>query len=104
MQFILIHRPRGVFPLEISKASIELAKKLEAKPEALVPEGKLLSSYSSRSGMAIFCVWDVLKAENLMPLCEQMAVSGWDTEFIPAEKVSVAIPKWEKALAEASRR
>jgi len=103
MEFILIHRPRGPLPLEISKQVAEFGKKINMTPGEVVPGGKLLASYHARCEDAVFCIWDVPNAENLMPALEQLTLLGYDTQVIPAEKVSDAIPKWEKALAEASK-
>jgi hypothetical protein len=100
MEFILIHRPRGPLPPELIKASLEFGKNVEK----MVPGGKLLSSYSARSQTAIFCIWSVPNAEMLMPVTEQMSYMAWDTEVIPAEKTTDAIPKMEKALAQAMKK
>lgn len=104
MEFILIHRLIGPLPPEITKAAIEFAKKLLEKPGELVPGGKLIAAYGARCESLAVCIWDVPNAENLMLAFEQLSLLGWNTEVIPAEKMEVAIPKLEKALAEAAKK
>lgn len=104
MEFILIHRPIGPLPPEFMKAGIEFAKKLLEKPEELVPGGKLIAAYGARCESLVVCIWDVPNAENLIPAFEQLNLLGWNTEVIPAEKMEVSIPKFEKALAEAAKK
>jgi len=104
MEIILIHRPRGLLPPELVKASIELGKELNVKTEKAVPGGKLVASYAACGQMCIFCVWDVPRVDNLMPLCGQMTWLGWDTEVIPVQKMKDALPAMEKALAEMAKK
>jgi len=104
MEVIIIHRPRGPLPPEISMAAVQLAKKVIAKPEELVPGGKPIAIYAARCQELVVCIWDVPNVENLVPVSEQLSYLGWDTEIIPAEKMSDAIPKYEKALAEAMKK
>jgi len=98
MEFILLHRPRGLLAPENMKASMEIGKKIKE-----LYGGKPMLSYVARSEMLIVCIVDVPNAENLMPVCEQMNFLGWNTEVIPVDKAEVAIPKMEKALAEAAK-
>jgi len=104
MEFILIHRARGLIPPENEKAIVELAKKLIEKPEELVPGGKVIAAYAARCKDLVVCIWDVPKAENLVPAFEQLANLGYDTEIIPAEKWSESISKYEKTLVEALKK
>lgn len=94
MEFILLHRPVGVLPLENMKAYSELGKKILSRGKSI--------SYVARSQALIVCIVDVPNAEDLMPVCEQMNFLGINTEVIPVEKAEVAGAKWEKALAEAA--
>ena len=98
MEYILIHRPRGLIPPEIWKTIVELTKKLNEKPEEIVPGGKIMAAYTARCKAFVVCIWDVPSAESLMPAFEQLSDLGVDTEIIPAEKVSDALLKWEKTL------
>ena len=43
MEVLLIHRLNGVVPPEMMAASLEIGKKLNFKPEELVPGGKLIA-------------------------------------------------------------
>ena len=98
MEVLLIHRLNGVVPPEMMAASLEIGKKLNFKPEELVPGGKLIAAYSARALSMVVCLWEVPNVEALMPPLEQMNMLGWNTETIPVEKMEVAIPKFEKAL------
>jgi hypothetical protein len=98
MEVLLIHKPIGMLPPEMWTASVEVGKKLEANPGAIVPGGKMIASYSARGLSSIFCIWEVPSMEALMPLVEQMNMLGWETDTIPVDKMKVAIPKFEKAL------
>lgn len=97
MEVLLIHRPIGVLPREWGAASMDIGKKILAKPGELVPGGKLIAAYGARALHKMFCTWEVPSMEALMPLLEQMKVLGWDTDTIPVEKMEVALPKVEKA-------
>ena len=98
MEVLLIHRLNGVVPPEMMAAGLEIGKKLTFNPEGLVPEGKVIASYSARALSMVVCLWEVPSMEALMPTLEQMNMHGWNTDTIPVEKMEVAIPKFEKAL------
>ncbi len=100
MEIILMHRPRGALPLELSKMAVEIGKKFIAKPEEFVPGGKLIGAFMGRVEELIFCIWDVPSVESLMPFFEKVKNMGWDTTVIPVDKFSEGIAKAEKALAE----
>jgi hypothetical protein len=100
MEFVLLHRPISYLPLENMKASAELAK----KARELFPGIKPIARYVARSESLVVCIVDVPNVENLVSFCEQMNLLGVNTEIIPVEKMEVAIPKMEKALAEAAKR
>ena len=103
MEFILIHRSPRPLPPEIMKASFELGKKLNTKPEEVAPGCKLVASYHAKCQGLIFCIWDAPSLDSLMPPMEQLSLLGYDTEVIPADKMSDALPKFEKAMAEAMK-
>jgi hypothetical protein len=63
-----------------------------------VPGGKLIASYASRAKSFTVCIWDAPSAEAFFPLLEQIALAGWDTEIMPAEKMTVYIEKLATAL------
>ena len=98
MEFVLVHKPVGMLPPEVMKLTIEMAKKLAAKPEEFVPKGKLIASYYAIGAQAIYCIWDVPNVEALAPVLRQMSIVGWNTEVIPAQKAEVAIANIEKAM------
>ena len=98
MEFILIHKPRGIISAEVMAATIEQAGKLMAKPDDFVPGGKLIASYVPRGKSMIFCVWDAPGVEALCPFVDQLEMVGWDTDIMPAEKTAVHIEKLAKAL------
>ncbi|MBA7687027.1 hypothetical protein ES703_95487 [subsurface metagenome] len=98
MEVLLIHKLIGVVPPEMMAASIDIGKKLVAKPGEFVPGGKLIAAYGARALSMIVCLWEVPSMEALMPVLEQMNMLGWDTDTIPVEKMEVALPKFEKAL------
>jgi hypothetical protein len=98
MEFILIHKPRGIFSPEVATATIEQVRKLLAKPDDFVPGGKLIASYAARGKSFTLCIWDAPSAEALCPFIEQLALAGWDTDIMPAEKMTVHIEKLAKAL------
>jgi len=95
MEFILLHRPRGPLPPENAKAYLELGKKILSGGKGI--------SYVARSESLVVCIVGVPNAENLMPVLEQMNLLGINTDVIPVDKTEVAIPKMEKALAEAAK-
>ena len=98
----MIHRPRGILPPELMKASIEVANQIIIKG----PLGgcKLLASYTARNQMLIVCIVDTTSMDEVIPIVEQMMMVGWDTEIIPVEKTIVAFPKMEKALAQMAKK
>ena len=98
MEVLLIHKLIGLVPPEMMAASIEIGKKVIAKPEELVPGGKIIASYAARALSMVVCIWEVPSMEALMPLVEQMNMLGWDTDTIPVDKMEVALQKYEKAL------
>jgi hypothetical protein len=98
MEFILVHKPRGITSPEVMARNIENTKKLVAKPDAFVPGGKVIASYAARSKALVVCIWEAPSAEALCPVLEQMVLGGWDTDVIPAEKTTVYLEKTEKAL------
>ena len=102
MEVLLIHRPRGMLPPELMKASIEVGNQIIIKG----PLGgcKLLASYTARNQMLIVCIVDTPSMDEVIPIVEQMMMVGWDTEIIPVEKTIVAFPKMEKALAETAKK
>jgi hypothetical protein len=51
--------------------------------------------------MLVVYIWDAPNAESLMPIIKQLMPIGFDTDIIPAEKVSDTIPKCEKFLVKA---
>ena len=98
MEVLVIHKTIGLLPPEMMAAGVELGKKIVAKPGEVVPGGKLISSYMARGINMVVCLWDVPSVDALMPVLEQMKMSGWNTDMIPVEKTEVAISKLEKAL------
>ena len=98
MEFILIHKPLGIIPPEVMGGTLEQVKKLLAKPDDFVPGGKLIASYGARGKSFIVCIWDAPNAEALCPFVEQLVLAGWDTDIMPAEKMTVHIEKLTKAL------
>jgi hypothetical protein len=98
MEVLLLHRPKGMLPPELMKASIEVGKEIIIKG----PLGgcKLLASYTARNQMLIMCLVDTPSMDDVVPMVEQMMMIGWDTEIIPVEKSLVALPKMEKAIAQ----
>jgi len=96
MEFVLLHRMIGTPTPESLKGIIELSK----RAEELVPQGKLIASYSFIAKAGSLCIWEVLNVEALVPIISQLINLGMETEVIPAEKTEVAIPKLEKAVAE----
>ena len=98
MEFIVIHKPISIMPPDMITASIELTRKTLAKPEEVVPGGKLIASYQDRCKPFVVCIWDALDVESLMPFIEQMSMLGWDNEVILAEKLEVGVERIAKAL------
>ena len=100
MEFVLIHRQLGPVPPEVMKKAIETAKELDADPSKFVPGGKLIASYKASGQSLVVCIWEAPTVDALIPLLEQMNFLEWETEVIPAEKMTTFIPKAEKMLAQ----
>lgn len=100
MEFVLIHRQLGPVPPALMQKAIEVGKALNADPSKFVPGGKLIASYKAIGQSLIICIWDVSSIDALGPLLEQMNFMEWETDVIPAEKISTFIPKAEKIFAE----
>jgi len=97
MRYILIHKGPGVIPPEAMASTLDMAKQLNANPQAFVPGGKLVSSHYAIGAQAIYCVWDVSNAEALSSLLRNMSLAGWHTDVIPVESAEIALPNMEKA-------
>jgi hypothetical protein len=102
MEVILLHRPRGILPPELMKANMEIAKQILAKGPP--GGGKLIASYVARNQSLVICIVDVPSMDNVVPTLERMMMIGVDTEIIPVEKTADAQPKFEKALAEMTKK
>jgi hypothetical protein len=102
LEVLLIHRPKGILPPELLKASIQVGKEVIIKG----PLGgcKLLASYTARNQMLIVCIVDTPTMDDVIPVVEQMMMVGWDTEIIPVEKSITALPKMEKALEQMAKK
>lgn len=100
MEFILLHRPLGPLPPEVLKSALEFTKQLNAEPSKFVPGGKIIAAYNGRSQWLQVCIWEAPSIDAMMPLLEAFAGMAINTEVIPAEKIEVAIPKWEQQLAQ----
>jgi hypothetical protein len=98
MEFILTHKPLGTISPEIMEGTLEQVSRLLAKPDEFVPGGKLIASYGARGKFFNVCIWDVPNTEALCPFVEQLALAGWDTDIIPAEKMTVHVEKLSQAL------
>ena len=103
MEFILIHKPRGIIPPDVLTDQMEQVKKLLAKPDEFVPGGKLVASYAVRGKMLVICIWDAPSIEAVCPMAEQMDLGGWDTDIMPLEKMSVHLEKLSKAMESMKR-
>ncbi len=104
MEIIAIHEPSSLMTPEMMAATIEIAKKLVAKPEAFVPGGKMLATYGGRTKMVVICIWEVPNLEVLLPAFEQMRMLGWNSEIIPVEKMEVHLEKYAKAMEAMAKR
>jgi hypothetical protein len=102
LDVLLIHRPRGVLPPELMKASIDVGNEFIIRG----PLGgcKLLASYTALNQMLMVCIVDAPSMDDVVPIVAQMMTVGWDTEIIPVEKTVVALPKMEKALEQISKK
>ena len=94
MEFILIHKPLGIVPPEVMGGTLEQVGKLLAKPDDFVPGGKLIASYGARSKSFVVCVWEAPSVEVLCPVVEQLVLAGWETDIMPAEKMTVQVEKY----------
>jgi hypothetical protein len=102
MEVLLLHRPRGMLPPELSKASMEIAKQMITKGPP--GGGKLIASYVARNQRLTICLVETPSIDSLIPILERMMMLGVDTEIIPVEKTADALPKYEKALAEMAKK
>ena len=98
MEVVLIHKPLGTIPTEMQKPLVDYSKNVLAKPESVVPGGKVVGSYYALGAWLTVCIWDVPHIDALMPLLEQLRFLGMNTEVIPVERGEVAIEKMEKLL------
>jgi hypothetical protein len=98
MEVVLIHKPVGSIPPDMQKPIIDYTKNLGAKPESVVPGGKIIGSYYALGAWLTVCIWDVPHIDALTPLLEQLRFLGMNTEVIPVERMEVAIEKMEKLL------
>ena len=94
MEFILIHRPIGVISPQVMLGTMEQVRELLAKPEGFVPGGRLIASYGARSKSFVVCVWEAPSVEVLCPVVEQLVLAGWETDIMPAEKMTVQVEKY----------
>ena len=102
MEYILVHTPNSALTPQTMAAMVEMGKQVGANPGQFVPGGKLLASYSAQAKMFIICLWEAPSIDAIMPALEQMAMLGFDTEVIPAEKLEVKLDKIAKAMAAAA--
>jgi hypothetical protein len=99
MEYILIHTPNNNYSKETMPAIMEMGKTLGEDPGKFVPGGKLLAAYGAQAKMLIVCIWDAPSIDALMPPMEQMAMLGFNTEVIPADRMEVKMEKLAKAMA-----
>ncbi len=85
------------------KAGIAIGNQLLIDPTKIVPGGKIISAYWSRSSWTGFCIWDVPSFENLLPLLESMRNVGFNTDVYPVDIFETAISKWEKVAEEMAK-
>jgi hypothetical protein len=102
VEVLLLHRPISVLPPEFMKANMEIAKQILTKGP--LGGGKLIAQYVARNQNLIICIVDVPSMDNVVPTLERMAMLGIDTEIIPVEKGTEALPKFEKAMAEMMKK
>ena len=100
MEFLLIHKPLGPLPPDLLKGVLGFTKQLITAPSRVVPGGKIIASYNARGQWLQVCIWDVPSFDSLLPLLEAFQGMRFNTEVIPVETVSEAIPKWEQQLAQ----
>jgi hypothetical protein len=98
MEFMTIHTMGSTMTQETMVASLEMGKKLMAKPGDFVPGGKLLFSYAGRGKGIIVCLWEAPNVDCMMPALEQMHLLGWDTEIIPVDEMNIHLKKLEQAM------
>jgi hypothetical protein len=99
MEYILIHKGRGIFTPEMLMPMMEKSRQLAANPGAFVPEGKLVGSWVARNRALIVCIWDVPNVENLSGLVEMLEMGGWDTEINLSESFQAHIERTAKTMA-----
>jgi hypothetical protein len=99
MEFILIHTPNSNLTPQSMPALIEMGKQVSANPEQFVPGAKMLAAYSAQAKMFMVCFWEAPSIDAIMPSLEQMSMMGFDTEVIPADKLSVKMEKLAKAMS-----
>jgi hypothetical protein len=97
LEFILLHRPKGIPSPEQMKAFMELGKQILAKGPS--EGGKVLAQYVARNQMLVICIVDVPSMGSMMTDLERMMMMGVDTEIIPVEKAADFNPKMEKVIA-----
>lgn len=102
MEVILIHRPKGTPPPEVSMAAIDFVKKVFNAPGEFVPGGKLVASYATLNDMIVVCIWDVPTLDTLMPFVEQLNFLMTSTEIFPVVKAEVFMQKFEQVLKQAT--
>jgi hypothetical protein len=98
VEVLLLHRPISILPPEFMKANMEIAKQIVAKGPS--GGGKLIAQYVARNQNLVICIVDVPSMDSVIPTLERMTMLGIDTEIIPIEKATDALPKFEKAMAE----
>jgi hypothetical protein len=94
MEFILIHKPLGVISPEVMLRTMEQVRELLAKPDRFVPGGKLIASYGARGKSFVVCVWEAPSADAFCSFIEHLVPAGWETDIMPAEKMSVQVEKY----------
>jgi hypothetical protein len=98
VEFILIHKPIGASSPEGLMMAVLSGKDMAANPKKFVPNGQLVASYYAVAQQGVYCIWDVPKFEDLIPLVRMMTVVNWDTEIVPVQKPEIALPALEKAM------
>jgi hypothetical protein len=98
MEYILIHTPNSNYTAAMFPAMLEMGKTVLENPEEMAPGCKMLAAYAGRTKLLMFCIWEAPSADNLVPGMEQMAMYGWDTDIIPADKLGVRLEKLAKFM------